>query len=101
MIEVLAEDDVRRIAREESQRPVFVHQRNVETVIGLPRRDYLAAAKRKAFATAKERRLVIARTSDVVRWFELRLAHRDVKPANDADAESIALARVGARRAVG
>lgn len=97
-MQILDEQDVRRIAQEEAQRPMFINQRTVETVIGLPRRDYLRAAHTGHFAYAKERRLIIARTADVLAWLERRLVHRDVKPANDASAETIALSRVGARR---
>lgn len=79
--------------------PLFVTQRTVEIVIGIPPRDYLRAARSKSFASTKERRLIIARTSDVVAWLELRLrTTAGAAPANDADPESIALARVRARR---
>jgi hypothetical protein len=89
---------IRAIARAESVRPAFVNQRNVETVVGLPRRDYLRLGRAGAFPTTKERRLVIARTVDVLAAFELRLQGREQPVANDADAEAIALAKVGARR---
>ena len=50
------------------------------------------------FPSAKERRLVIARTADVVAWLDRRIMHRAGTPANDASIETLSLARVGARR---
>lgn len=97
-VQVLDEEDVRRVVREELRLPAFVHQRNVERTLGLPGRDYLVAARASAFPSVKERRLVIARTDDVLRWIDRRLAPRGAKPAIDADAETVSLARVGARR---
>ena len=97
-IQISIEDEVKRIARAEAQRPALVSQRTVEAVVGLPRRDYLRLAHLGAFPFVRERRLVVAKTVDVLAWFEQRIAHRDNKPANDADGESITLARVGARR---
>jgi hypothetical protein len=75
-----------------------VHQRNVEAVIGLPRRDYLDAAHSRKFPSTKERRLIVARTVDVLAYFEQRIALRERAAANDADPEAIAFAKVGARR---
>lgn len=98
MIQMVDEQDVRRICREELQRPVVVSQRSIEAVVGLPRRDYLRLARSGAWPTTRERRLVLSRTADVLAWLEHRLSHRDIKPANDASAESLALSRVGARR---
>ena len=46
----------------------------------------------------KERRLIVARTADVSAWLELRMRTAHGAASNDADAESIALSRVGARR---
>jgi hypothetical protein len=97
-LQVLDEADVRRIAREEASRPALVHQRSVETVCGVPRRDYLSAAHRGHFPSTKERRLIIARTADVLAYFELRLRTTGAPVANDADPEAVAFARVGARR---
>lgn len=97
-LEILDESDVRRVVREELARPPLVHQRTVESVIGVPRRDYLSAASRKAFPVTKERRLVIAKTVDVLAYFELRLRTSTAAPANDEDPEGLAFARAGARR---
>jgi hypothetical protein len=100
--QILDEDDVRRIAREERARPELVHQRTVESVVGLPPRDFLSAAHAGRFPFTKERRLILARTVDVLAYFEERLQRRPpaVAVANDASAEDRALARVGARRVV-
>lgn len=73
---------VRQIVREEMVRPIFVTQQNVEAVLGLPRRDYLTAARAKHFASTKEGRRVVARTEDVCRYLEQRIILRDAKPAN-------------------
>ncbi|HEY6462553.1 MAG TPA: hypothetical protein VIY73_20430 [Polyangiaceae bacterium] len=92
---------VRRVVREEVQPPVFVTQRNVEQVVGLHRREYLAAARRKDFPTTKEGRRVIARTADVIAFYDERIALREAPPVNDAapeDPEAVAFAKVGARR---
>jgi len=97
-MQILDEDDMRRIAREEAQRPPFVHQRNCECILGLPRCEYLIAARGKKFPSAKERRLVLARTSDVIAWLELRLQTSRGQASNDSDAETVTLSRVGARR---
>jgi DNA polymerase III alpha subunit len=83
----------------ELQRPLVVTQRTVEGVVGLPRRDFLRLARAGAFASTRERRLVLARTADVIAYVERHLAqhvHHDA-PANDATEASV-LARVGARR---
>jgi hypothetical protein len=93
------DERIREIARQESRRPAFVNQRTVEQVVDLPRRHYLRLARAGGFPTVHERRLVIARTADVLRVFESRMC---TTSANDAlvadDAESVALARIGARR---
>ncbi len=96
--QVLDEQDVRRIAREEAARPVLVTQRSVEGVCGLPRRDYLRLARAGAWPTTRERRLVVARTVDVLAYVEERLVLRDAKPQNDSDPEAVAFSKVGARR---
>jgi hypothetical protein len=92
------QNEIRRIAREERARPDFVHQRNVETVVGLPRRDYLRMSRANAWHSHKHRRLVIARTSDVIAYLETHIGLREYAPANVVDIESATLARVGARR---
>jgi hypothetical protein len=97
-LRVLDEADVTRIVRAELARPELVHQRNVETVIGLPRHDYLRLARAKAWPSTHEKRLVVSRTKDVVAYYESRISLREQKPVNDADPEAVALARVGARR---
>ena len=97
--ETALEAFVRRLAREEAARPVFVTQKNVETVVGLPRRDFLEAALAKRFPSAKEGRRRVARTVDVLAYYERQIALREARPQNDdADAEGRAFARVGARR---
>ena len=98
-IQILDEDDVRRIAREEAQRPEFVQQRTVKAVIGVEHRDYLRDANAGKFPTRKHHRLIIAKTVDVIDYYA-----NDGRPkakiavAHDADAQTIALAKVGARR---
>jgi len=89
----------RRVAREEAARPLYVHQRTVEAVVGLPRRDYIAAAHAGRFPFVKERRMLVARTSDVVGYFETRLASAAPPDGESGGTpEGRALARVGARR---
>lgn len=97
-VAVLDEADVRRIAREENARPAFVHQRNCAGVVGVPPRQFLRDARAKAFPSTKERRLVMARTADVLAHYELRLSLKASPAQNDHDAEAIAFSRVGARR---
>jgi hypothetical protein len=96
--EILDADDVRAIVRDELARPEYVHQRIVEAVCGLPRRDYLRLAREGAWPSTRERRLVLARTADVMAYVERRITLRDVKPSNDHDAEAVEFSRVGARR---
>ena len=96
--EAALERRMREIARAESARPEFVHQRIVERVVGIPGRQYLRDARDRRFATAKERRLVIARTADVLEYYGTRIATARPTPSNDANVETIAFARVGARR---
>jgi hypothetical protein len=100
-IEELIDERVRAIVRTELAPPVFCNQRNVETVAGLPRREFLRLARARAFPTTRERRLVIARTVDVLAYVERQIALREALPQNDADPEALALARVGARRVGG
>jgi hypothetical protein len=93
------EDMVRRIAREEARAPEFVTQRTVEHVVGVESRAYLRGAKAGRFASTKHERLIVARTADVVAYYETRIRLRETAPANnDGDPEAQALARVGARR---
>jgi hypothetical protein len=89
---------VREEVREQAARPAFVTQRSVEQVIGLPRREYLRLAREGAWLSTHERRLVFSRTADVAAYFELKFSTSKAPAANDADAETIAFARVGARR---
>ncbi len=99
MIDLAAlQNEIRRIAREERARPDFVHQKSVEAVVGLPRRDFLRLSRAKAWASTKNRRLVIARTADVIAYLETHVALRECMPANVVDIETATLARVGARR---
>ena len=98
-LQILDEDDVRHIAREEMQRPQFVHQRTVAHVAGLPGRAYLRAHRAGAFPTTVIQRLVLARTADVLAYVERQLKIATTPAANgNADPESLTLARVGARR---
>jgi hypothetical protein len=68
VIDLLAlEALVRRVAREEATRPEFVSQRTVLAVVGaIEPRDYLRMAREGRFPSRKERRLVVAKTQDVV-----------------------------------
>ena len=68
-------------------------------MIGIPRLDFLREAKKRRFASTKERRLIIARTDDVITWLEQRLSQvTPTPPVSPSDPETISLARVGARR---
>ncbi len=96
------EAEVARLVRAEldTLRPALVSQRTVEAVVGLPRRDYLRCALAGAFpsfASPENKRLVLAKSADVIAHL---LAHPRRQPANDvtrADLDA-ALRRVGARR---
>ena len=92
------EQRMRELAREEAARPALVHQRSVEQWVGLPAREYLRLARAGAFPSTKERRLVVARTEDVLRVFAARLAVAAGQPANAQGDEAATFARVGARR---
>ena len=82
----------------ELRRPELVSQRTVAAVVGLPAADFLRLSRAGAWPSTKERRLVVARTADVLAIFTLRLAQRAA--VNDAaDPLDAALARVGGRRA--
>ena len=97
--ELLAE--MRAIVHAEAERPEFVSQRTCERWLSIPSRDFLRAARAGAFLVAKtHRRLLLARTVDVVEWIERHRVARDAAndPADDLDA---ALASVGARRVGG
>jgi hypothetical protein len=83
---LIDEDELARLVREtvhrEIARPLLISQRNVEQVIGLPRRDYLRLARAGEFPSCRERRLVLARTADVLAVFEKRIAVQSTRPAN-------------------
>lgn len=83
---------VREIVRAEIARPEYVSQRTVEAVVGLPRRDYLRLARAGEFSTMRERRLVVARTSDVIAYLERRLTIAAAKPANTEQSSRMAAA---------
>jgi hypothetical protein len=88
---------IHEVVRAELARPAYVTQRSVETVLGLPRRDYLRLARADAWASTRERRLIVSRTSDVLAYIETRLTIRGAQADNDSP-EDVVLARVGARR---
>ena len=92
------EELVRKIAAEVARRPEFVTQRTVKAVVGLEPRAYLRGSAAGNWATTREQRLVVARTADVLAYFETRLQAREARPANDHDPEAMAFSRVGARR---
>lgn len=84
----------RRVA--EVKRPEFVQQRTVQDVTGMPAVDYLEHGRDGEFPTFKVRRLVFAKTSDVVAFIE---SHRTRSATSDGgNTEAKLLARVGARR---
>jgi hypothetical protein len=96
MIDVAALDQrIREIVRDEA-RPLYVSQRNSAAVLGIDARAYLSAARSGAFPSTKIRRVVTARTADVVAWLDARIAARAM-PENVTPIDA-ALARVGARR---
>lgn len=102
-LDALLEQAVERALQarvDELQRPQLVHQRTVEAVVGLPRRDFLRLARAGAFPSTHERRLVIARAADVIAAFERRMPRIECRVADETakTGESAALARVGARR---
>lgn len=82
------------IVRAESARPTHVTQRTVAAVCGLPKRDYLKAARAKAFPTSKIGRLVIARTEDVGVWID---AHRAPEEDDEDAALRASIAAAGGR----
>ena len=94
---------IREVARQEAERPAMVNQRTVEAIVGLPRGLYLELARERAFPATKVQRLVVARTVDVLTYFEGRLRARGPGVARasrqERDAEA-RLARAGFRRVV-
>jgi hypothetical protein len=89
---------VRHIVRAELERPALVHQRDVERIVGIPGRQFLRDAHEGRFPSTKERRLILARTADVVAYYAERIAAAQAPSLNEFDAETIEFARVGARR---
>jgi len=84
---------------DEMCRPELVNQRSVARIVGLPAVDFLEDARAGAFESWKVRRLVFARTADVLAWIRKHPAKPRMVAANDAgDAEAEAFARYGARR---
>jgi hypothetical protein len=63
--------------------PEFVHQGIVETIIGLPARDYLALSKRGAWPVVREGRRILARREAVLAYLDQRAAPiaKPTKPA--------------------
>jgi hypothetical protein len=88
---------IKAVIRAELARPVYVSQRSVESVVGLSRRDYLRLSRCRAWPSTRERRLVVARTVDVLAYVERSIAIRASSADNDSP-EDVVLARVGARR---
>jgi hypothetical protein len=88
---------VRALVRDEVARPLLVNQRTVASIVGLDAREYLRLARAGAFPSTRERRLIVARTSDVVCVFESRMR---TLAANDsgAEASTFARSRSGLRR---
>jgi hypothetical protein len=79
------------------KRPEFVHQRIVQEVTGMPGTDYLDYARAGDFPTWKVRRLVYAKSADVIAFIEAHPA-RPNRSNDMSTAEADGLARVGARR---
>jgi hypothetical protein len=93
---------IRAIAREEAARPEHVTQRTVLAVVGLPAIDFLEDARAGAFPSWKVRRLVFAKTVDVVAYLKSHPTKpRDVAAGNGKDAEAAIFAKYGARRVAG
>jgi hypothetical protein len=85
-----------RLAASDLARPLYVTQRSVETMLGLPAVDFLEDARSGAFPSWKVRRLVFAKTLDVAAYIE---GHgRPVASAGDDEADRADLARIGGRR---
>lgn len=99
MIDLAALDArIAAIVEKCTQRPEYVSQRTVLAVVGIEPRDYLHHARNGAFPSAKVRRVVLARTTDVIAWLDGRVRRARVKPAKALSPRDAALARVGARR---
>lgn len=104
LLRAAAEIGVRKCAAELA-RPVFVHQRSVEQVWGVPGHAFLDFAHAGDFPTWKIRRLIFAETEAVVAFIKANVMRPDVddeavyvpRTARE-EAEAAALARVGARR---
>jgi hypothetical protein len=93
-LEAAADASVQKRAAE-LRRPVFVNQRTIENVVGMAAVDFLEHARLGAFPSWKERRVVYARTADVVAFIE---AHPVVPKTETETGEAAVLAMVGARR---
>jgi hypothetical protein len=61
---------IRRVATQVTAHPTHVSQRTCTAVCGVPKEDFLEAARRGDFPSCKVRRLVLAKTADVVAWIE-------------------------------
>ena len=101
LLQAAAETGVRKCAAELA-RPVFVHQRSVEQVCGVPGHAFLDFAHAGDFPTWKVRRLVFAETEAVVAFIKTNPVTAEgaaYVPRNARErAEEAAFARVGARR---
>jgi hypothetical protein len=98
LIEVAAERAVMRLAAELT-RPELVSQRTVLAVVGLPAIDFLEDARAGRFASRKVRRLVFARTVDVLAWIERHPVAPSTAAAKVAgDEEARVFSKYGARR---
>ncbi len=96
-IEIIDEQRVRAISREEAARPELVTQRSVYSVTSMPARDYLAHIRAGDWPSYADRRLRYSRTLDVISYLE---AH-PVKPrvvANDVESAAFSRSRSGIRR---
>lgn len=97
MTALVNEDALRELVAAEvhavTARPALVHQRNVEHVVGLPGREFLRLARDGAFASTKEKRLVLAKTEDVLAFFESRMRERPTAPVAGAVQRSRTVSR--------
>ena len=94
-----ARAEVAEIARDVAGLPALLSQRTCERWASVPAADFLDAARDGAFPSSKVKRIVYAKTADVVAWIE---GHRRTAPANDAgDEMAECLAAAGARRVGG
>jgi hypothetical protein len=78
----------------ELARPLLCHQRNCEAIAGVPSREFLRLARDGAFPTAKEKRLVVAKTADVLAYFEMRMRAPSQAPAPNASSRSRSVRRI-------